>query len=107
MSEGLAGESAECRGCGRRILWGQTPTGARVPLDPETHRGVPFEGPPPEGWPWAQGYAEDGRVVRVHTTQQDGAAWATWAPLVGVRVSHFATCPEAARFSRRKGRTAP
>lgn len=63
--------TSTCRGCGKVIVWGVTPDGKRIPLDPK----------PP-----------------VYRTEERGAE------VIAARdreamVSHFATCPEANRFS--------
>lgn len=70
--------NAICRGCGAEIVWGVTPNGKRIPLDPR---------PPVYYTGTLRG---DGGV----NCERDREAM----------VSHFATCPQANRFSgsRRK-----
>lgn len=70
----------KCGGCGKKVIWGTSETGARVPLDPV----------PP--------------VYRIV-----GAASVGYAKLVRDKqayVSHFSTCPSANQFSRSR-RTDP
>jgi hypothetical protein len=72
---------ATCKGCGKEIVWGVTPDGKRIPLDPK----------PP-----------------IYAVAQDvgGALHLRRMPTGDVMVSHFATCPQANEFSaskRRKG----
>jgi hypothetical protein len=71
--------SAVCRGCGKPIIWGVTPEGKRIPLDPR----------PP--------------VYVVDYSAEAKEFVARLVPLEdGVRthmVSHFATCPKASEFS--------
>lgn len=61
---------AECRGCGERIFWIETPGGKRMPVDCDVEGG--HEPSEPQS-----------------TTQHDGSG-----------VSHFATCPDHAKFRR-------
>ncbi len=63
-----------CRGCGKEIVWAGTKDGKKIPLDPR----------PP--------------VFRVYPFIQGGQAE---AERVGdnFMVSHFATCPQANKFS--------
>lgn len=70
---------AECRGCGKEIVWGVDPvTGKSIPLDPRpavyavTKKGTSYE------------------AVRIP----------------GAMVTHFATCPKADRFSKSKKKKA-
>lgn len=67
-----------CKGCGRRIWWVTTTAGARIPLDPSP----PVYGP------------------------CDTPLTAQWCRLPDAKVSHFATCPKANRFSGSKKRDA-
>jgi hypothetical protein len=65
-------ERTECKGCGRPIIWGITEDGTRIPLDPKPPTYVlEFTGE---------------RGVKVRRVRS-------------VLVSHFATCPQASRFS--------
>jgi len=65
-----------CKGCGKTIIWGQTPDGKKIPLDPVAPTYT-IMGPGPDGNPVA---------IRASSTY----------------VSHFATCPKANEFSRKK-----
>jgi hypothetical protein len=62
-----------CRGCGKPIVWGLTPDNKRIPLDPRPPVYLAVE--------LADGTVSCDRI-------KDGM------------VSHFATCPKAAEFSR-------
>jgi len=66
------GQRGQCRGCGAAILWIQTPAGKRTPID-----AIPLTG-------WAY-----------------SAEWGAWR-LIEVHVSHFATCPQAEQFRKKK-----
>lgn len=76
--------SSQCRSCGASIEWARSATSGRpVPLDPDP--------------------AERGNVV----VERDSAG-ELWATTVagdqagpGLRVSHFATCPQAHQHRRR------
>ena len=64
-----------CRGCGRPIVWAVDPTGQRIPLDPR----------PP--------------VYHVNLEDPANPGSARCSRSSTGMVSHFATCPEAGRFS--------
>lgn len=64
-----------CKGCGKEILWGITPSGKRIPLDPKPPVYL-IKGDP----------TRNGHPVAVERIRQ-------------VHVSHFATCPQANHFS--------
>ena len=70
-------EGATCRGCGKPIVWAIDPDGKRIPLDPK----------PPVYRLWPSG-------CTVNSTDQDQCQRDR-----GAMVSHFATCPDANRFS--------
>lgn len=72
--------SATCKGCGKRIVWGVTPEGKKIPLDPVAP------------------------VYRI--AENTGGALPSEAPVYRARgdghdylISHFATCPAANQFS--------
>lgn len=64
-----------CKGCGKAIVWGETPEGTRIPLDP---RAPVYESAP-----------QAGDTSDRHTVRRTVTAF----------VSHFATCPKANDFS--------
>ena len=69
-----------CKGCGEMIFFAETRNGRRVPLDPDERRdgNIILEGDAPT-------------AVYLH----EGTAY------IGPRyVSHYATCPDGARFRR-------
>lgn len=67
-----------CRSCDAPIEWAVTPKGSRIPLDIHSH-------------PKANIVVEDG-IARVVGEGN------------GVRISHFATCPNAAKHRKRTRR---
>lgn len=69
---------SSCRSCGAPIEWARTPKGKRIPLDVE---------PRP-----------DGNLAFVAGELVNAAGL---PPEVERRVSHFATCPNAAQHRRR------
>lgn len=77
----------KCEGCGRRIVWGKTSEGKSIPLDPTpavyyvkpSMDGATAELSPLEPAPVGM----SGALMRIR----------------GAMVTHFATCPEAHRFS--------
>jgi len=64
-----------CKGCGRKIIWGITPSGKRIPLDPKPPVYL-LKGNP----------TKNGNLIAIERMRQ-------------VHVSHFATCPRASDFS--------
>jgi hypothetical protein len=69
-----------CTSCQAIVLWAKTPTGAKMPVNPEpdpTGNIVLSEGPKPSDWPLA---------TVTHMSQ---------APDKPRYKSHFATCPNA------------
>lgn len=65
----------KCRGCGKPIFWGVTDEGKRIPLDPT-----------PAVYRVVQRQNTHGMVERDKNAM----------------VTHFATCPQAGRFSKGK-----
>ena len=85
--------ASTCRGCGRPVLWVETSTGKRMPLDPETSAtgNVVLE----------QASSSEGPLgaFRAHVLRR-GEVWP------GDRyVAHFATCPKAEQFRRATARS--
>lgn len=70
-------EKSFCKGCGKEIVWGITSEGKRIPLDPK----------PP--------------VYRLET-KPDAEKTTEAERMANTYVSHFATCPQANRFSASK-----
>lgn len=70
-----------CRGCGKKIIWGTTMEGKKIPLDPTPPTYAAAEG---------EEIHSDGQFI--------GRSKAM--------VSHFATCPNANDFSGSKKETA-
>lgn len=68
---------AICKGCGKKILWGQTEDGKNIPLDPI----------PP--------------VYCIVATRPNGNLFVEKTDQEYM-VSHFATCPKADEFSKSK-----
>lgn len=76
-------KTVPCKGCGKPIVWAKLPDGTKVPLDPAppTYQFCDAPGTDPDG---ANAFRVNGKDY-------------TRNP---VFVSHFATCPKAAQFSR-------
>ncbi len=74
----MTNTGAVCRGCGKRIVWGITDDGKKIPLDPT---------PPVYEFTPLVGETLNGLKVRRAATAY---------------VSHFSTCPDANRFSGSK-----
>lgn len=68
------------KGCGKTITWGQDEAGKKVPLDPS---------------------APVYRLIRYDPVAR---LWAIERVPEGVKVSHFATCPQADQFTGSKKR---
>ena len=68
--------ASRCKSCGAPIEWALTVKGSRIPLDP--------------------GSTPDGNI----NVGPDGVAHVV-EPGQGVRISHFATCPNARQHRRR------
>lgn len=83
---------ATCKGCGAKILWVKTAEGNNMPCDPELISvddcdvGTVL-------------VTVDGDVLKV--TSQSVVSGEDCQPAEGY-VSHFATCPEAEKFRKRK-----
>ena len=80
--------SSKCRGCGRPIAFIKTVKGKTMPVDPEAVYFIPAE----KGKKYVM---IDGTV---HTGREPGDGEEGW---IGY-ISHFATCPEADSFRKRK-----
>ncbi len=76
---------ANCRGCGKLIVWTKMQSGKSMPCDPEVIRFVPGEGSEMFVTP-------DGLLLQGKRDPQSN--------IIGY-ISHFATCPKANGF--RKG----
>ena len=68
-------KTSTCRGCGKEIIFG---------IEPETGRSIPLDPRPP-----------------VYRIRQVGANVEAIRERMAL-VSHFATCPKAAQFSKRR-----
>lgn len=75
-----------CKGCGRPILWAKLAKGSSVPLDPKPATYIVVE----DG-----GEYHAMRPADLLAEANDHR----FPPVVGVYVSHFATCPKADLFS--------
>ncbi len=71
-----------CRGCGKEIVWGKNEFGKKIPLDPRAPVYI------------IEGVIIPGDFVPVSSAKTDSYQTAM--------VSHFATCPDANRFSASK-----
>lgn len=91
-----------CRSCQREIVWAVTEHGRRIPLDPVARPDGNVELLRMSGV----------LVARVLTPEREaeieetllGAHRDGTTPALNLHVSHFATCPAADTFRRRRGR---
>jgi hypothetical protein len=81
-----------CRGCGKRIIWGLTRDGKKVPLDPAPPVYFLETGMNPMAFRNAE--------VMVRTATPDGGEYRENSGRM--MVSHFVTCPKANEFSAAK-----
>jgi hypothetical protein len=72
-------KTSPCRGCGKPIVWGTTPEGKKIPLDP---RPPVYE------------------LVQSHPGNQRNPDPVNARRIIDAFVSHFATCPKANDFSK-------
>ena len=82
--------TATCRSCGAPIIWRRTPTGGRIPLDADPR--------PNDG-----NVLDYGDELAIVVLSHAGLVPLDAAPGGTLRVSHFATCPDAAKHRRKKG----
>lgn len=90
-----------CGGCGKDIIWAiRDKTGAKIPLDPKAQ--VFFVGRH-SGEVKAHTLREfQERVVSINVKLPDGSIVTRPVDgILGVFVTHFATCPKAREFSQR------
>ncbi len=73
---------SKCRSCGKEIVWAKTQHGKAVPLDP---KALVFSV-----------MMEKGEMLAISITGHKGHAGDT------IMVSHFATCPDANKWSGHK-----
>lgn len=97
--------SSTCQSCGRPVVWVRTAaTGKAMPLDPEVIHvldGVTIEGARSAGGLDEEGRSHRGPRVDCPVVQAMLATHGGEEPrAVAVRVSHFATCPDAPSFRR-------
>lgn len=78
-------KTSTCKGCGKPIVWGKTPDGKTVPLDPR----APV---------YLVACDTDGGEATAELESKSGSNGMGHAQ--AHMVSHFATCPQAAAFSR-------
>ncbi len=86
--------TSPCKGCGAPMVWARNENGRAIPLDAEAD---------PDEYPAAPIYSVvdvghgDVQAVKVERGNED--------PSGTFLVSHFATCPKAGEFSKRKRTT--
>ena len=78
-----------CRSCGAPVTWIVTAEGKRCPLNQEQKHIAPKPG----GRAW--GFSEDGVTVKGEWCEADHPE------SIKVRESHFRTCPQATKWSRK------
>lgn len=76
-----------CRGCGKQIIWMRTAEGKAMPCDPEVHKV--YAGGKKESF-----LSLNGHMVRGNT---EGGEY-----IADGRVPHWATCPKAKQFKRKR-----
>lgn len=86
-----------CTSCGAPVVWTRTVAGRPIPLDPPLRRGV-ASASAPEGPPRIAVVDDQGRTLQI-VEHAEG-------DIVG-RVSHFATCPNAAGHRKPRGERRP
>lgn len=86
MSKLTNGEQRPCRACGKRFIGAATDAQAQAPieLEPDANGNVLLQ--------------RSGVGVRAFTFGPDNAAWLRGLG-VELRMNHFASCPERARFT--------
>lgn len=88
---------SRCSSCGASVVWVRTRAGKKMPCDPELFSVVPGEGT-------VTVVTVDGETVRgerIFGSLEPGAALERQpGPVVLGRISHFATCSNAARHRR-------
>ena len=92
MNQIAFGTPAKCSACGSEIVWAVTAKGERMPVDPE----------PIVGGNLILDLSGSGATARVQTAAEKAEAAAAGHVLGTRYVSHFATCPAAARFRKPK-----
>lgn len=83
--------TAPCRGCGKEIAFIKTVKGKTMPVDPDAVRFIPAGGP--NTYVMMDGSIQRGRGLK-HDDDNEGS-------MIGY-ISHFATCPNADDFRKRK-----
>ena len=83
-------EWAECKGCGKKIIFAKTPEGKTVVLDP--HPALYSVS--------ASGDGLELKAVRVNGCKPNPEMFTGFEQ--GYAVSHFSTCPKASDFSHKK-----
>lgn len=93
-------QRGKCGGCNKDIVWACRPNGSKVPLDPVA---VCFVVTRRNGEPFATTFKEfREKVVAINVKGADGQiATHPIESLLGMMVTHFATCPKARDFSRK------
>ena len=82
-------EWAECKGCGKTIIFAKTPQGKTIPLDPHA--------PIYQVSPGKDGALQAIRILSARPSPENFTGFQE-----GFAVSHFATCPKASDFSHKK-----
>jgi hypothetical protein len=89
-----------CRSCSATVVWVKTSAGKAMPCDPELFALTPCDGP-------VTAVTVEGETVRgerlLGSLEPGTAGVSASFPVVLARISHFATCPNAARHRKAKG----
>lgn len=91
-------EQGRCRSCNAAILWVETESGRRMPLDPEPMEDgsiIIHMGPNHQ--------QKASEIAHIETAEEAAARSKATEPAARTAyVSHFVTCPDAARWRRRR-----
>jgi hypothetical protein len=90
-----------CSSCSATVVWVRTPKGKKMPCDPELFAVRPAEDGPHTV------VTVEGKTIRGERVfgplEPETAGVSASFPVVLARISHFATCPNAARHRKGKG----
>ena len=84
-------DAKPCGGCRRPVIWSQTRNGKPTPLDPELIHVVPTAKP------------HEAQIIDLNGIHRAGKIVDAGNPCaIAGRISHFATCPKAENFRKKR-----